>query len=115
MTTFLNYWGLILYSCQNYCSFARKTHLGKVRLIDERDKKGICAVAPECAFGRLYRLVRTTHYAQRGGHRVVSDAVYERDSAGVHGFAESRVAQVPATLWLWSTVGIPLDSVLWQH
>ena len=91
------------------------THLGEARLINERDEKGVCAVAPECAIGRLYGLVRTTHYTQRGGYRVVSDVVYKRDTVGVHRIAEGGVAQVPATLWLWGAVRIPLDIVLWQH
>ena len=89
-----------MFCSKKYCSFATQTHLGEIRLIDDRDEEGIRAVAPECVVGGLYGSVWTTDYAQRGGHRVVSDAVYERDSPGVHGVAESRVAQVPATLWM---------------
>ena len=44
---------------------------------------------------------------------MVSDAVYESDSAGIYGSAESGVEEVLSTLWLWGSVGVPLDTVLW--
>ena len=44
---------------------------------------------------------------------MVSDAVYESDSAGVYGSAESGVEEVLSALWLWGSVGVPLDTVLW--
>ena len=46
---------------------------------------------------------------------MVSDVVYERDTAGVYGSAEGGVEEVPAALWLWCPLRFPLDFVLRQH
>jgi hypothetical protein len=79
---------------------------------NERDEKGFCTVAPECVVGRLYRLVRTIDNPQRSRYCMVSDAVHEYDTIGVHRSAEGRVEEVHATMRLWGIVRIPLDSVL---
>ena len=46
---------------------------------------------------------------------MVSDAVHQPDIIGVYGSAQGRLAEVPATLWLWGAAGAALDSVLRQH
>ena len=46
---------------------------------------------------------------------MVSHAVHEPDSAGIHWIAKGGLAQVPSALWLWCLVGTALDSLLWQH
>ena len=46
---------------------------------------------------------------------MVSHGVYQRYTAGVYRLAQGGLAQVSAAVRLWSTAGIPLDIVLWQH
>ena len=69
---------------------------------NERDEERFYSVAHECDAGRLYGPVRTTDYAQRSGHRVVSHALYELHSAGVHRIASCRLAEIPAVVRMWN-------------